>query len=288
MHSDSDDFASDDEQVFIQKKSLPDDRFREFFDDKSDEDEEVDQTQNDLDEPDELEDEDNNDDEPKTKKKNLKASPKLSAEKLEKEKKRIKKTGVCYLLRIPPYMKPAKVRSVLLQFGKVDRLFLKPEDAAAYHRRKKYGGNKKKNYTEGWVEFVNKKDAKICASTLNANTLGGKKTSYYHDDVINIKYLPGYKWFDLTQQIAKENEVRQAKLALEISQQSKLNKTFIQNIEQSKRILRRKAESTDDDDEVRRSFKQRKVTSTRADADDKLKEKSMPNDKLNDVLKKVF
>ncbi|KAK6457947.1 uncharacterized protein RJT20DRAFT_125828 [Scheffersomyces xylosifermentans] len=218
----------------------------------------------------------------------------LSPEQIEKESKRIKKTGVCYLSRIPPYMKPATLRSILSRFGKIDRLFLKPEDSTIYHKRVKYGGNKKKNFTEGWVEFVRKKDAKMCASTLNANKLGGKKTSYYYDDVINMKYLSGFKWFDLTQQIAKENETRQARLTLELSQQQKLNKTFVNNVEKSKLVTniqkKRKLKNPDlnTDTEIRRSFKQRKVTSARAEANEELKEKSRPNTKLNDVLSKVF
>lgn len=230
---------------------------------------------------------------------------KLTPDQLDKEQKRIKKTGVCYLSKVPPYMKPSKLRSVLSRFGKIDRLFLKPEDNSIYHKRVKYGGNKKKNFTEGWIEFVNKKDAKLCASTLNANILGGKKTSYYYDDVINMKYLSGFKWFDLTQQIAKENEVRQAKLQLELSQQQKLNKSFVSNVEKSKMISgiqrKRKAKAESDgvnkesdntnsnkDQEIRRTFKQRKVTSTRADAREELKEKGKPNEKLNDVLSRVF
>mmetsp|Transcript_9178 Transcript_9178/g.9085 ORF Transcript_9178/g.9085 Transcript_9178/m.9085 type:complete len:350 (-) Transcript_9178:3305-4354(-) len=233
----------------------------------------------------------------KTKNVNLK---KLTPEQLAKEQKKIKKTGVCYLSKIPPYMKPAKLRSVLSRFGKIDRLFLKPEDNTTYAKRVKYGGNKKKNYTAGWVEFINKKDAKLCAATLNGNKLGGKKTSYYYDDIINMKYLSGFKWFDLTQQIAKENEIRQAKLSMELSQQQKLNKSFINNVEKSKMINnmqnKRKARqaelgagnSNNDDSDIRRNLKQRKLASTRADADDELKHKSKPNEKLNDVLSKVF
>lgn len=230
-------------------------------------------------------------------KKQNKKLKKLTAEELEKEQKRIKRTGVCYLSKIPPYMKPAKLRSVLSRFGTIDRLFLKPEDSTTYHKRVKYGGNKKKNFTEGWVEFVNKKDAKLCASTLNGNKLGGKKTSYYYDDIINIKYLSGFKWLDLTQQIAKENEIRQAKLALELSHQQKLNKSFISNVEKSKMISniqkkrKNKAdlnEGDDDSEEIRRNFKQRRVTSTRSDAREELKEKAKPDEKLNNILSKVF
>lgn len=212
---------------------------------------------------------------------------KMTPEQLAKEEQKIKKTGVCYLSSIPPYMKPVKLRSVLSKFGKLDRIFLKPEDQASYRKRVKYGGNKKKRFTEGWVEFVKKKDAKMCAQTMNGNIIGGKKSSYYHDDIMNIKYLLGLKWADLTQQIAKENQERQAKMMLEISQQAKLDKTFVGNVEKAKRLDRkRKVEGSEFEESLaKKSFDQRDVTSTRADSHAK-KESASSN--LTDVLSKVF
>ncbi|KAK6459882.1 putative pre-rRNA-processing protein [Scheffersomyces coipomensis] len=326
---DDDDFSSSDDEdngnkVFLQRK-INTDRF-DVNQDNSDDEEEEDENDNQEDDDEEsnnndnLEDDDlvdpNDDDDDdlyfqletqgskgvKQSDKSInKKLKKLTPHQLEKEEKKIKKTGVCYMSRIPPYMKPATLRSIMSRFGRIDRLFLKPEDTSIYHKRVKYGGNKKKNFTEGWIEFVNKKDAKMCASTLNGNKLGGKKTSYYYDDVINMKYLSGFKWFDLTQQIAKENEIRQARLALELSQQQKLNKSFVNNVEKSKMISniqrkRKEKEMKQDpekskvskDEEIRRNFKQRKVTSTRADAETSLKENSKPNDRLNSVLSKVF
>ncbi|CAI5759900.1 unnamed protein product [Candida verbasci] len=219
----------------------------------------------------------------------------FSTEELEKEKKRIRKTGVCYLSKIPPYMKPAKLRSILSNFGTIDRLFLKPEDSTTRHKRVKYGGNKKKNFTEGWAEFVKKGDAKLCAATLNGNKIGGKKTSYYYDDIINIKYLPKFKWIDLTQQIARENDVRQAKLTMELSQQNKLNKAFISNVEKSKLISniqkKRKSKNAVDsssEDPIRRNFKQRKITTTRSDASEIEKRDFKPDEKLSKALSNVF
>lgn len=229
-------------------------------------------------------------------KKRNKKLKKLTPEQLAKEQKKIKKTGVCYLSSIPPYMKPVKLRSVLSRFGKLDRIFLKPEDDATYKKRVKYGGNKKRKYTEGWVEFVNKREAKLCAETMNGNILGGKKSSYYHDDIINIKYLSGFKWLDLTQQIARENEIRQAKLSMEISQQQKLNKTFVNNVERFKlheRKEKQKAETENSKKDIepkkqfKRTFDQRDIASTRHDAKPQFK-KAKNNDKLDSVLSKVF
>lgn len=127
----------------------------------------------------------------------------LTQKQLLKSKALLSKTGVVYLSRIPPFMKPMKVKDLLSKFGSIGRIFLSPEDPKAHARRVKYGGNKKKNFEEGWVEFLNKKDAKLCAETLNAQIIGGKKGNWYHDDVWNIKYLPKFKWHHLQAQIGE-------------------------------------------------------------------------------------
>ncbi|SCU77284.1 LAMI_0A00518g1_1 [Lachancea mirantina] len=191
------------------------------------------------------------------------------------------KTGVVYLSKIPPYMKPAKMRQVLSRFGEVDRLFLKREEEHKYKARVKGGGNKKQMFEEGWAEFIRKKDAKLCATTLNGNIVGGKKGNFYHDDVMNVKYLPGFKWADLTAQIARENDVRQAKLQLEISQANKLNAEYIRNVERSKMVNKvqssKKQSRASNGNAETRNFKQRKVTSNRANDDERMKEQASRN-----------
>src|SRR5450432_1407599 len=105
----------------------------------------------------------------------------------------IKRSGVVYLSRIPPFMKPQKLRSLLEPYGAINRIFLTPEDPASHTRRVRNGGNKKRSFTDGWVEYVNKADAKQACELLNARTIGGKKGTYYHDDVWNLLYLKGFK-----------------------------------------------------------------------------------------------
>lgn len=216
---------------------------------------------------------------------------KLSPEQLAKHQKKLKKTGVVYLSSIPPYMKPSKLRQVLSRFGEIDRLFLKPEDHQVYRRRVKFGGNKKRSFVEGWAEFVDKNEAKLCAHTLNGNKFEGKKGSFYYDDIMNIKYLNGYKWSHLTEQMSKEHEVRQAKLAAELSQAQKFNKSFIRNIEQSKMVTnmqkKKKQRGETGEDDVKRMFTQRDVTSRRADAPEAHK-KGESGEQLGRVLSKVF
>ena len=42
-------------------------------------------------------------------------------------------------------------------------------------KRKNRGGNKKKRYTEGWVEFKKRKIARRVAESLNNTPIGGPK-----------------------------------------------------------------------------------------------------------------
>ncbi|CAG8582589.1 5333_t:CDS:2 [Ambispora gerdemannii] len=193
----------------------------------------------------------------------------LTAEKLAAFQKQLDKTGIVYLSRIPPFMKPLKVRHLLEKFGKIGHIYLAPEDPKIRLRRKKYGGNKKKNYTEGWVEFLDKKVAK----------------NFYHDDLWNIKYLPKFKWNHLTEQIAYENASRAQRLQAEISQARRENKDYVKKVEKSKMIKSmqekklKKRKTTDEsldmnsddindnnkEDEhetIRRKFKQRKLISS--------------------------
>lgn len=160
----------------------------------------------------------------------------LSKKNLVATEAAIKKSGVVYLSRIPPFMKPAKLRSLLEQYGKLNRIFLAPEDPAAHKRRVRNGGNKRKMYTEGWVEFVKKKDAKRVCELLNAQTIGGKKGSYYRDDLWTLMYLKGFKWHNLTEQIAAENAERSNRMMAEISRTTRENKEFVRNVERAKKL----------------------------------------------------
>ncbi len=57
------------------------------------------------------------------------------------------------------------------------------------------------HFTEGWVEFKDKKIARSIADMLNAQPIGGKKGTRWRDDIWTMKYLPKFKWHMLTEQI---------------------------------------------------------------------------------------
>lgn len=155
------------------------------------------------------------------------------------------KTGVIYISRVPPFMKPAKLRSLLTPYGPINRIFLTPEDPSAHSARVRSGGNKKRSYVDGWVEFCSKQDAKMVAETLNTRIIGGKKGGFYHDDVWNIKYLKGFKWNHLTEQIANENAERAARLRSEIARARKEDREFLRNVGRAKMLegIRRKRDA---------------------------------------------
>jgi ESF2/ABP1 family protein len=126
--------------------------------------------------------------------------------------------GVVYLPRLPPFMKPTKIRHLLSHHGEIGRIYLAPEEGGAYRRRVASGGNKKVMYTEGWVEFADKHVARDVAALLhNTPVGGGKKGGFYASDMWSLRYLRHFKWHHLTEKQAYEKRVRALALRAELS-----------------------------------------------------------------------
>ncbi|KAK3203903.1 hypothetical protein GRF29_106g931917 [Pseudopithomyces chartarum] len=161
------------------------------------------------------------------------------------------KSGVIYLSRVPPFMKPNVMRSLLTPYGTVGRIFLTPESSTSRAQRLRTGGTRRKLFLDGWVEFLSKKDAKFVAENLNAQIMGGKKRGRWHDEVWNVKYLSGVKWAHLVEQIQNENAERASRLRVEIAKGKKENERFLENVERGKMIggieAKRKAKGDDMD-----------------------------------------
>ncbi|VDC04079.1 unnamed protein product [Peniophora sp. CBMAI 1063] len=151
------------------------------------------------------------------------------------------RTGVVYISRIPPGMQPPKVKFLMQQYGEVGRVYLQREDPKRAFLRKKHTSTKKAHYTEGWVEFKDKKTARAVAEMLNAQPIGGKKGSRWAEDVWTMKYLPRFKWHMLTEQVAHEGAVREAKLRLELGQSRTEQRDYLANVELA-RVLDKRAQ----------------------------------------------
>ncbi|GIL49904.1 hypothetical protein Vafri_6156 [Volvox africanus] len=160
----------------------------------------------------------------------------LTKRKLHQVNEASDRRGIVYISRIPPHMKPHKIRQLLEPFGDVGRVYCAPEDPALRRLRKKKGGNTGKNFTEGWVEFEDKRRAKRAAVALNGQPMGGSKRSAYHYDLWNIKYLPKFKWDALTEEINYQRAVREQRLATEISAAKRERDFYLSRVDKAKAI----------------------------------------------------
>ena len=144
------------------------------------------------------------------------------------------KAGVVYLSRIPPFMRPSTVKSLLSTHGLISKIFLTPEPPSNYLRRKKAGGNKKHSFIDGWVEFDRKKHAKQCVDAINGQIVGGKKGGWYRDDVWNARYLRGFSWSDLMQSVRAEEREREERVRVGTKRATRERGEFLKNLERSK------------------------------------------------------
>lgn len=145
--------------------------------------------------------------------------------------------GVCYFSRIPPFLKPDTLRRLLSGMGtEVLRIYLAPESHDARSGRVRAGGNKKKSFSEGWVEFEDKRRAKRIASTLNNTPMGGGNRSFYAHDLWNVKYLHRFKWSHLTEKMAYEARVKRDKMVAELTAAKKESAFYLRKVDQAKAI----------------------------------------------------
>uniref|UniRef100_A0A914CQH9 Activator of basal transcription 1 n=1 Tax=Acrobeloides nanus TaxID=290746 RepID=A0A914CQH9_9BILA len=143
-----------------------------------------------------------------------------------------RKSGVVYLQTIPPLYTVSRIREEFSNFGIVGRVYLQAE------KQRAKTGKMRKRYVEGWVEFENKKVAKKVATMLNGSLVGGKRRSMAHDTLWVIKYLHGFKWIHLMEQLSYEKKVEQQRLRAEISQAKRQAEFFAQQVEKGAKIRR--------------------------------------------------
>jgi ESF2/ABP1 family protein len=221
------------------EESMPDDQTRENHGSESEVDEGEDHGGDTDEDNEEDEQQDGEEESEAGEERAKKVKGPLNLKNIAKFQQKQDRSGVVYISRVPPFMKPEKIRHLLCKYGDVGRIFLTPEDPAIRKRRKAMGGNKRKSYVDGWVEFMNKRDAKIVAKSLNATAIGGKSTSFFSADLWNLKYLSGFKWKHLTEKIAYDNAVRRQKLQAEISQAKREKDFYMERVEQHKRLAKR-------------------------------------------------
>lgn len=126
---------------------------------------------------------------------------------------------------------------------------------------KKKFGPKQCIFSEGWVEFRDKKVAKRVAFSLNNCQISNKRSSRWFDEIWNIKYLPKFQWGHLNERLAYERAVRKQRLRIEIAQVKKETGFFVQNLEKNKVLkrLEKKQKLNLQSQQREWSFKQKKT-----------------------------
>ncbi|XP_016521466.1 activator of basal transcription 1 isoform X2 [Poecilia formosa] len=149
-----------------------------------------------------------------------------------KKKERKCVPGIIYLGHVPPRLRPKHLRNLLSAYGEIGRIFLQPEDRQV-RRKKKKSGSRRCDFTEGWVEFRDKRVAKRVALSLHNTPMGTKKRQRFFSDLWNIKYLHRFHWTHLSERLAYEQTVLQQRLRAEVSQAKKETSFYLNNVEKS-------------------------------------------------------
>jgi ESF2/ABP1 family protein len=125
------------------------------------------------------------------------------------------------------------------------------------------------NFTEAWLEFMDKRIAKTVAPMLNAQLIGGKKGDRWRDDIWTMRYLSGFKWEMLGEQVgeydlerslcsynslrqklsphatlhslAYERQAHQARLRQSLSQSKTEQAEYLRNVELARVLDKRRA-----------------------------------------------
>ncbi|KAE8225630.1 hypothetical protein CF319_g1667 [Tilletia indica] len=218
--------------------------------DSDEQDDQDDEQEEDFEDDDEDDDEDDEEEE--------KIVQPLSKAELEAYQRKQRKAGIIYISSIPHGMTPPKVRHLLSGFGDIERIYLhdgtQGKFGSAPPSRKR---SSSAHYTEGWVEFAKKRIAKQVAEVLNAKPIGtaliaagvkmprgsggGGSSSKnaggarrWKDYVWTMKYLSGFKWSMLTEQMAAERASRTARLRTELAQSALEQKDYLQKVERAR------------------------------------------------------
>ena len=168
-------------------------------------------------------------------------SKQLSAEALEAYNAAERAKGIVYLGRIPPGMKPIKLRHLLSRFGEIGRVYLAPEDPAVFKRRVASGGSRRLNFVEGWVEFSDRRAARATAASIHSTPMEGtgvgkSKRDKFVTELWNISYLKNFKWHHLTEKVAYERKLRAVKLRGQLSAAKKEAEAYLARVEQGKAL----------------------------------------------------
>eukprot|EP01133_Synstelium_polycarpum_P008967 gene8967-10517_t len=182
----------------------------------------------------------------------------MTMEKIAQLKAENENKGIIYLSTIPPKMTPSKLKNLLTKHGQVTRMKLIKANVDRKSQRNDM-------FKEGWIEFSDKKVARMLATIMNNEPMGGKQRDIHKDCLWNIMYLPKFKWHHLMDKLVQKKLERDKRIQLELTRVRKENATFMESLEQSKNISHRSEKNKNkknggnkkENTNVTRTFKQR-------------------------------
>ncbi|KAJ3588367.1 hypothetical protein NHX12_011960 [Muraenolepis orangiensis] len=161
--------------------------------------------------------------------------------------------GIIYLGHIPPRLRPKHLRNMLTPYGEIGRIFLQPEDGVVRKKRRK-AGSRGSNFTEGWVEFQDKRIAKRVAAALHNTPMGSKKRHRLQSDLWSMKYLHRFHWTHLSERLVYEQTVLRQRLRTEVSQAKRETNFYLSNVDKSRSMDKRRKRQTDQGDQSEKSW----------------------------------
>eukprot|EP01012_Entosiphon_sulcatum_P032786 TRINITY_DN41642_c0_g1_i1.p1 TRINITY_DN41642_c0_g1~~TRINITY_DN41642_c0_g1_i1.p1 ORF type:complete len:200 (+),score=49.11 TRINITY_DN41642_c0_g1_i1:23-601(+) len=127
------------------------------------------------------------------------------------------KRGVVYLSTIPEgFNRKADILRYFESFGDITNCYLvkhphKQPISKKLRRKQSMDGEKVRTiefYTEGWIEYRRKKDARRAAELLNGQPVDSLPRYQHRHILWNLKYLKGFRWVQLEDKITSKQQLR--------------------------------------------------------------------------------
>lgn len=180
----------------------------------------------------------------------------------------LKLRGIVHVAHVPDRMQPIQIRQLLAVFGQVTRMYFKPRplvrkvdgaEKLSAQQREQLRKRRIKNtqFREGWIEFADKRIAKLVAEQLNQTPMGVGKNKHkrYAGELWVLKYLSKVRWEHLRDQMEIKRVLRLKRVRGEMFGAKKdIEQLTAALSKRSRRSLPRDkhagADSGDDDDVV--------------------------------------
>ncbi|VDM32301.1 unnamed protein product [Hydatigera taeniaeformis] len=128
-------------------------------------------------------------------------------------------SGIVYFSSIPTGMNVAMLTQELRHFGPINRVYLVPKRTSR--------DKAQRQYSEGWVEFIKRKNARNAARALNCLEVPGGKRKPWFGELWNVRFLPKVTWnelFAIERQNAERRRIQKDRDIITAKKQARLFK----------------------------------------------------------------